>query len=211
MKKFQVIFQPSGRKGNIPRGKTILETSRELGVGIESVCGGEKACGKCKVKLEEGVFEPFGIKSYSDHLSPFTEEEEEFINEAEKAEGYRLACAVQIRGDVLIYVPKESRVQKQAMRKAATERAIELKPTISVYYVELSPPTLNDPLGDFDRLKKTLFERYSLSSLDIDYQTLLKLPDILRKGNWKVTVAVWMGEEIIDVKPGKVEIGRAHV
>lgn len=193
MKKFSVIFQPSGKRAEVPNGKTILEASRELGVEIESVCGGEKTCGKCKVKWLEGK------------LSPFAEEESKFISEAERAEGYRLACAAQIKGDVLIYVPKESRVQKQAMRKAATERAIELKPTVSVYYVELSPPTLHNPLGDFDRLKKTLSERYSLSSLDIDYQTLLKLPDILRKGNWKVTVAVWMGEEIIDVKPGKVE------
>jgi len=50
MKKFRVVFQPSGRSGEILEGKTILEASRELGVGIESVCGGEKTCGKCKVK-----------------------------------------------------------------------------------------------------------------------------------------------------------------
>ena len=39
MKSCQVIFQPSGRRGEIPEGTTVLEASRLLGVGIESVCG----------------------------------------------------------------------------------------------------------------------------------------------------------------------------
>jgi len=191
-KTFHVIFQPSGRRGEIAKEKTILEASQELGVGIESVCGGEKACGKCKVKWIEGK------------LSPFTDEESKFITEAERLEGYRLACAAQIKGDVIIHVPEESLAKKQIVRKDIKKRSVELKPAISLYYLELSPPSLHDPLGDFDRLKKTLSERYSLSSLDIDYQTLLKLPDILRKGNWKVTVAVWMEREIIDIRAGKV-------
>ena len=191
-KTFHVIFQPSGRRGEIAKEKTILEASQELGVGIESVCGGEKACGKCKVKWIEGK------------LSPFTDEESKFITEAERLEGYRLACAAQIKGDVIIHVPEESLAKKQIVRKDIKKRSVELKPAISLYYLELSPPSLHDPLGDFDRLKKTLSERYSLSSLDIDYQTLLKLPDILRKGNWKVKVAVWMEREIIDIRAGKV-------
>jgi len=194
-KKIKVIFQPSGRRGEVLEGKMIVEASRELGVEIESVCGGERTCGKCKVRIEEG----------SKHLSPFTEEEGKFIKEAERIEGYRLACAAQIRGDVLIFVPEESRAGKQVVRKAATEKAIELKPAISLYYVELSPPTFYDTLGDFDRLKKALSDGYNLFSLNIDYHALLKLPGALRKGNWKVTVATWMEKEIIDIKPGRVD------
>ena len=205
MKKFKVIFQPSGRRGEVSEGKTVLEASRELGVEIESICGGEKVCGKCKIKLEEGFFERYGIKSHPKHLSPFTEEEKEFIKESEKKEGYRLGCAAQVRGDVLIVVPEESRLGKQVIRKDATERSIQLKPAISLYFVELPSPTIHDPLGDFDRLKKALSEKYHLPSFDIDYYALLKLPVILRKGNWKVTAAIWMEKEIIDIKPGKVD------
>jgi len=204
MKKFKVIFQPSGRRGEISEGKTIIEASRELGVGIESVCGGERTCGKCKVKLEKRFFERYGIESLPEHLSRYTEEEGKFIDEAERAEGYRLACAAQIRGDVLVLVPEESRAGKQIVRKAPTERAIELKPTISLYDVELSPPTFHDPIGDFDRLQQALTAKYHLPSLDIDYHALLKLSQVLRQGNWKVTVAIWMEEEILDIKPGRV-------
>ncbi len=142
MKKYQVVFQPSGRKGEVSEGKTIIEASRELGIEIESLCGGVRNCGKCKIKLVEG------------HLSPFTDEEAEFITELERTEGYRLSCAAQIKGDVLIYVPEESRPEGQVVRKEATERPFELKPAVTLYLFELSPPSLQDPLGDFDRLRK---------------------------------------------------------
>jgi uncharacterized 2Fe-2S/4Fe-4S cluster protein (DUF4445 family) len=52
MKKFQVIFLPSGRRGEVPEGKTVIEASMELGVGIESVCGGKRSCGKCAGRSE---------------------------------------------------------------------------------------------------------------------------------------------------------------
>jgi uncharacterized 2Fe-2S/4Fe-4S cluster protein (DUF4445 family) len=199
MKMHQVIFQPSGRRGEISDGRTIIEASRELGVGIESDCGEARTCGKCKVKLEQGFFETYGITSLPQNLSPFTEEEEKFIDERDRNAGYRLSCAAKIMGDVLIFVPEESRAVKQVVRKAATERTIELKPAVSLHYVELSPPTLYDTLGDFERLKKALSDRADLPSLDIDYPVLLKLPDVLRKENWKVTVAIWMGKEIINI------------
>lgn len=205
VKTYQVIFQPSGRRGEILEGKTILEASRELGAEVESVCGEARICGKCKVKLEEGFFERYGITSHPQNLSPFIEEEEKFIQDAERGEGYRLGCVAQIRGDVLIFVPEESRAQKQVVRKAATERSIDLKPAVSLYFVELPHPTFYDPLGDFDRLKRALNKKYNLTSLDIDYHTLLKLPGVLRQGGWKVTVATWMEKEIIDIKPGKKE------
>ena len=192
-KKFQVIFHPSGRKGRILEGKTILEASMELGVEIESLCGGVRNCGKCKVKLLEGK------------LSPYTDEEAKFITEIERAKGYRLSCAAQIRGDVLIFVPEESFIQKQLVRKEITEKPIEIKPCVIPCFVELTPPSFHDLLGDIDRLKKALSEKYNFSSLDIDYQTLLKVPLVLRQGNWKVTVAVWMEEEIIDIRPGRVD------
>jgi uncharacterized 2Fe-2S/4Fe-4S cluster protein (DUF4445 family) len=192
-KKYRVVFQPSGRKGEVTGGKTVIEASRELGIEIESLCGGVRNCGKCKIKLVEG------------HLSPFTDEEAKFITGAERLEGYRLACSAQIKGDVIIYIPEENLAKKQIVRKDLRERPLEVKPAITLHHLELSPPTLHDPLGDFDRLQGALSEKYHLGSLDIDYQALLGLQYLLREGNWKATVAVWMGREIIDIMPEKVD------
>jgi uncharacterized 2Fe-2S/4Fe-4S cluster protein (DUF4445 family) len=205
MKRYQVIFQPSGRQGKIPEGTTVLEASRLLGVGIESVCGGKKSCGKCRIRIESGTFDRYGIASFHNHLSPFTEEEGKLIGEKERAEGFRMACAAVIRGDVLIFVPEESRTGKQVVRKEASEKTISLNPAVRLFPVTLAPPTLNHPLGDYERLVAALLERFGLQRPEIDYPALLGLPDALRKGNWTVTAAIRMEREILAVFPGEVE------
>jgi uncharacterized 2Fe-2S/4Fe-4S cluster protein (DUF4445 family) len=205
MKRYQVIFQPSGRRGEIPEGTTVLEASRLLGVGIESVCGGKKSCGKCLIRIESETFDRYGITSFHDHLSPFTEEEGKLIGEKERAEGVRLACAAVIRGDVLIFVPEESRTGKQVVRKEASEKTISLNPAVRLFPVTLAPPTLNHPLGDYERLVAALLERFGLQRPEIDYPALLGLSGALRKGNWTVTAAIRMEREILAVFPGEVE------
>jgi len=205
MKVHQVIFQPSGRRGEIPEGKTIIEASRFLGVGIESVCGGKQSCGKCRIRIESGTFDRHGINSHPDHLSPFTEEEGKLLGEKERSEGVRLACAAVIRGDVLIFVPEESRTGKQVVRKEASEKSILLNPAVRLFAVTLDPPTLKDPLGDYERLVAALSERFGLQSPEIDYPALLDLPGALRQGNWTVTAAIRMEREILAVFPGEVE------
>jgi uncharacterized 2Fe-2S/4Fe-4S cluster protein (DUF4445 family) len=174
-------------------------------VGIESVCGGKKSCGKCRIRIESGSFDRQGITSHPDHLSPFTEEEGKLIGEKERAEGFRLACAAALRGDVLIFVPEESRTGKQVVRKEATERVISLNPAIRLFPVKLPQPTLKDPLGDYERLIASLSERFSLQQLEIDYPALIGLPAALRQGQWTVTAAIRMEREILAVFPGEVE------
>jgi uncharacterized 2Fe-2S/4Fe-4S cluster protein (DUF4445 family) len=205
MKNCQVIFQPSGRRGEIPEGKTVLEASRSLGVGIESVCGGKKSCGKCRIQIESGTFDQHGITSHPDHLSPLTEEEGKFLREEERSEGVRLACAAAIQGDVLIFVPEESRTGKQVIRKDASEKRISLNPAVRLFPVTLIPPSLNDPLGDYERLVAALEERFGLKGLEIDYPALLGLPGALRQGKWTITAAIRMEREILAVFPGEVD------
>jgi uncharacterized 2Fe-2S/4Fe-4S cluster protein (DUF4445 family)/NADPH-dependent glutamate synthase beta subunit-like oxidoreductase len=202
-----VIFQPSGCRGYINKGKTLKEASIALGVDIEGVCGEKAICGTCKVKVEEGEFEKYGIKSTRDHLSPMGPSERKFFNLQQEQDGYRLACQTQILGDVVIFVPEESRMGKQVVRKAATARPIKLKPAVKKYYVELTKATLDDTLGDWERLKNELNKRFKLRNLTIDYQVLLDLQNAVRNGDWKVTVSVWQGKEIIKVEAGLMEKG----
>ncbi len=198
------IFQPSGRRGYIAEGKSLKEASRELGVDIEGICGEKATCGKCKIRLEEGVFEKYGIESRVEHLSPIGEAERKFLNTQQERDGYRLACQARLRGDIVVFVPEESRAGKQIVRKGATERAINLKPAVRKYYVEMTPPALDDPLGDWERLQAELNKSFDLDNLTIDYQTLLSLQKVIRQGDWKVTVSVWRDREVIKIEPGIV-------
>ena len=62
MEKVKVIFQPSSTRGGVKKGVSIVEASRELGVDLENLCGEKGVCGKCKVRIEEGYFQKFGIR-----------------------------------------------------------------------------------------------------------------------------------------------------
>ena len=78
--KVTVVFQPSGHRGQIEKGKSLLEAAQELGVALESVCGGKHVCGKCRVRIEEGSYARDGLNSTRDPLSPFSAEEKKFIS-----------------------------------------------------------------------------------------------------------------------------------
>lgn len=199
---YNVIFQPSGRRGQVSQGKTLLQASHELGVDIEAPCGMHKVCGKCKVKIETGFFEKFGIDSQMDHLSQFSEEEKKLLTEKEIREDYRLACAAHIQGDILVFVPEESRKADQVVLETGKERVFKLDPAVRNYYVEMSKATLADHRPDLQRLQDALRSEFGLDNLAIDYFVLRELPNIIRDGEWKATVSVLYDREIIDVKPG---------
>ncbi len=204
--KHKVIFLPSGRRGEVDGGKNIKEASVALGVDIEGVCGEKATCGKCKVRIEEGFFEKYHIDSKRNNLSLLTEAETKFISPHEAKEGYRLACQAWLHGDVMVFVPEESRVKAQVVRKAAREIPwLVANPAVKKYYVELKKATLDDTLGDFERMHAELTKQYGLKDLTLDYQALLTEQEVVREGDWKVTASVWMDKEIILIEPGRVD------
>jgi uncharacterized 2Fe-2S/4Fe-4S cluster protein (DUF4445 family) len=199
----KVIFQPSGRRGEVPRGVTIIEASRKLGVDIEALCGENKVCGKCIIRIEEGIFEKYGIESKQAHVSPWQEEEDKYIVESNRRKGFRLGCVARIEGDLLVFVPEESRAGKQVVSKKARDIHIDHNPAVRLYHVRTEMPTFEEPTGDFERICKLLEDKHGLRNLKIDISALRQLPGALRKGDWEVTVSVWMDREIIRVRPGK--------
>ncbi|MCJ7595767.1 MAG: 2Fe-2S iron-sulfur cluster-binding protein, partial [Desulfobacterales bacterium] len=200
-----VIFQPSGRRGRVPKGISLIEASRLLGVEIETLCGEKRVCGKCKVRIEEGSFAKFGIHSSMSHVSPWLAEEAKFISQEEKGLGFRLGCVAKVAGDVLVFVPEESRAGKQVVSKAARDIPIEHDPAVKSYYVEVEKPTFEHPTGDFERICQGLEREYGLKGLKVDLHALRTLPKEVRDGDWKVTVSVWMDQEIIRVQAGKTK------
>jgi len=224
MKKHTIILQPSGRRGQSDEGMSVRSAARELGVEIESICAENATCGKCMVLIEEGRFEKYNIDSQRGNLSPVTAEEAAYFSRRPKLlkeKGWevgevRLSCQCKILGDVLINVPEESRGNKQIVRKSARERAIEIKPSIRKYLVTMSPPNLERPIADWERLAKGLETSMALVrgtdvklprwyDLTIDYQCLRTLSKTLRESKWNVTVSVWQDTEVIEVQAGYVE------
>ncbi len=219
--RYVVILQPSGRRGYVEPGHTLRSAARELGVEIESICAETATCGKCKVLIEEGDFPRYNIKSRRENLSPMEADEAEYFAKRAKmleARGWsagqvRLSCRARVHGDVLVNVPEESRGNKQIVRKSAGERQIAILPSVRKYYLQITPPSLADPSGDWERLAAALADAIKLvrrgetdlpqpDELMIDYSVLRALAHILRESDWKVTVTVWMDREVIRVQPG---------
>ena len=201
-----VIFMPSGRRGQARAGETLLDAARQLGVEIESICGGRLTCAKCRVRIEEGHFAKHAIDSTAAHVSPPDARETTLLTAAPDGDGaYRLACASHVRGDVLVYVPEESRAHKQVIRKLATARIIDVAPAVRQLYVEVDPAELGEHRGDWGRLQAALADQWQLTGLTIDLPALRRLQPALRSGQWAVTVILWQDREVIDVQPGYKE------
>lgn len=203
----QVIFMPSGRRGRVQQGESLLDAARQLGVEIESICAGRLTCGKCKVRIEEGNFPKHGIHSHPDHVTPASDEECDMLAKM-NGDGYRLSCQAYVQEDVLVFIPEEARAHKQIIRKSATERTIEIAPAIRQLYVEVTQAELGEHRGDWGRLQDALANEWDLHHLTIDLQALQRLQPTLRKGKWAVTVTLREsehGSEVIDVLPGYEE------
>jgi len=201
-----VIFTPSGKRGRVARGTTVLAAARKLGVDLDSVCGGRGICSKCQVSPGYGEFSKHGVTVAPGALSDWNAVEERYDRVRGLKEGRRLGCQACIQGDVVIDVPPESQVHRQVIRKSASDRVMAMDPATRRYYVEVREPDMHEPTGDFQRLAEALAIQWEIKGLAADPSLLGKLQKTLRKGDWKVTVAVFHDHlgppRIVDLWPG---------
>ncbi|MHA6261946.1 ASKHA domain-containing protein [Arenibacterium sp. CAU 1754] len=202
-----VVFTPSGKRGRFPVGTPVLTAARQLGVDLDSVCGGRGICSKCQITPSYGEFPKHGVSVEQGALSDWNAVEERYKSKRGLIEGRRLGCQAQILNDVVIDVPPESQVHKQVVRKRAEARDIVMNPSVKLFYVEVVEPDMHDPSGDLERLRDALTQQWQLENVQIDLPVLKTLQKILRKGDWKVTCAVHLGTKfappcILELWPG---------
>ncbi|TNM64936.1 ASKHA domain-containing protein [Aliirhizobium smilacinae] len=190
-----VLFMPSGKRGRFAVGTPVLEAARQLGVYVESVCGGRATCGRCQISVQEGNFAKHGITSSVDHLSQVGPKEERYDRVRGLPDGRRLSCSTQILGDLVIDVPQDTVINAQVVRKAADERVFDRNPAVRMCYVEVEEPDMEKPLGDLDRLKLALSTDWHFDDVEVDFHIIPQVQQIMRKGEWKVTAAIHKDRE----------------
>ncbi len=205
-----VVFTPSGKRGRFPAGTPVLTAARQLGVDLDSVCGGRGICSKCQITPSYGEFSKHGVTVADDALSEWNSVEQRYDDKRGLKKGRRLGCQAQIMGDVVIDVPEESQVHKQVVRKRAEAREIIMNPSIRMYYVEVQEPDMHEPSGDLERLAFALKDQWGLEGVKADLNILHTMQPALRKGQWKVTVAVHHGNatqpaKVMHIWPGYYE------
>ena len=177
-----LLFQPSGRRGAVPTGISLLEASQRIGGDIEALCGGQGRCGKCRVKIQTASFNKPVMESTPRNAGPWRTVEADFISDEAKSAGERLACAATVHGDMAVYVPESSRTGKQVVSKSARPLHIDHGPAVKVYPVTIPPPTMEAPDSDMTRLTAALKDQYGLTGLGVDLPALQQLPGVVKSG-----------------------------
>ncbi len=190
---FTVAFTPSGRRGEVPAGITVLDAARHLGVDLDSVCGGRGICGRCQVS--QGSMP--AVPADPDALTPPGRLEIDYRGRRPILDGYRLGCATHIQGNVVIDVPPESQVHRQVVRKRPEVTNYPIDPVVRLYYVEMAEPSLEDARSDQERVAAALEDEWQLADLVFDHSAAVSLQQALRRGKWAVTVAVHAGHRVI--------------
>ncbi len=197
----KVSFEPGGVSAEVPAGTTILVAANRSGVYVNSLCGGDGVCGRCRVIVKEG-------KTSGGSTEFFTREEIQH--------GYILACQGKVVSDLMVEIPPETRLTGAPqyiegevplltdMSKLAG-RSVSLSPLIRKTYVELPRPSLDDNVSDLQRLEQALSKSLQTQGFQMGLKITRRLPVVLRKAGWKVTVVSgYRGPltEIVDVEAG---------
>jgi uncharacterized 2Fe-2S/4Fe-4S cluster protein (DUF4445 family) len=188
VKLYKVDFEPVGRRGKCSADKSLLDCSRQLGVGIVGICGGGGTCHACKIQLLAGT------------VSEATSRDLEFFSPQEIENGWRLACQACPTGDCKLYVPAEAMTTPQRLQIEGLEGEVSLEPPVRAYQIQVPPSSLSDLRADAERLEKALEQQHRLNYCDIDIDVLRDLSTQLRLWDWAAQASV-RNNEIVALSP----------
>ncbi len=212
MEKFKVTFYPDNKTIEVEKEKTILQASLSAGVYINSSCGGDGVCGRCKVIVKKGqvLAQPTGR-----------------ISIQERSQGIYLACLAIIQSDLEVEVPPESRLdfkkltlpelglrlkgfysEAEEIESAVSIRGEEIflhSPLATKLYLELPQPDLEDKVSDLERLYRQIRRIQDIPIMQAGLANIRRLGELLRSSDWKITVTLGKRNgttEIVLIEPG---------
>ncbi len=212
MEKFKVTFYPDNKTIEVEKGKSILSAAISAGVYINSSCGGDGVCGRCKVIVKKGEVssQPTGR-----------------LNLEERRQGIHLSCLTTVQSDLEIEVLPESRLdfdklsqqdlelrlkglysdseEIEAKESTASKEVFIHSPLATKIYLELPPPTLKDKVSDLERLYRQIRINQDIPIMQTGLTNIRRLGELLRLSDWKVTVTLGKRNgtaEIVLIEPG---------
>lgn len=190
-----MVFLPDGACVDAEAGRTIQETAAEAGVAIDSACGGQGACGRCKVLVSLG--KPGGRPG-------------DVLPREEVERGMVLACQATVEDDLVIEVPLESQRGELQILTEQAEAAVALEEgeTALAARVEVAPsaPEGEKDTGDDERTVAAVKEAMEggPSEVEVGLQALRRLPVVAREQQWRFDALVGDFDgraEVFDVQP----------
>jgi uncharacterized 2Fe-2S/4Fe-4S cluster protein (DUF4445 family) len=177
-----ITFLPSGSSADVENGTSLLDAAARCGVTIHAPCGGEGACGECRVQVTTGT-----VESVSRGCLP--------PNDSDR--GWVLACGSRVAVDATILVPEVvdegARIvtgtgDKEGLRGPATARVLE--PLAIKYFLEVAPPSLENSFSDLERLERAIVDVGGPEKVTAGLPILQRLAATLRDGGHRVTATI---------------------
>ena len=178
----RVKFTPSGKDVRVPAGVSVFDAASWNGIAIDSTCGGNGTCKKCKIRVVDGTV-------------PVQRLDGRAFDADQLREGWRLACTALANSDLEIEVPLLTTRPKAAT--VGFGRQVILRPAVQKRYLELEWPSLSDQRSDVDRVLAAIDDL----ELRVDPSLLRSIGSLLRGNDFKVT-AVVVDDELIAVEAG---------
>jgi len=202
MDSVRVRFLPSGEEVHGRPGSTLLELAREAGIPLSAVCGGDGICGGCRVIIQQGDVD----------AAPTT-----LLTREEIRRGYTLACETKVSGNVEVLIPPESRsegaqilLDQDAQRFRALLPAEEEDvsyghdPLVTKVLLEAPRPSLEDNLGDQERLLREIHRQTEGPPVQMGLKVLQGVPETARNTDWKATATLALRagvRELVQLEP----------
>ena len=205
MEKHKVTFLPDKKVIEVDEGALLLEAAEKAGVYLNSLCGGEGVCGKCRVQIIKG-----NAKVDGHSVAFFTKEEIE--------KGYVLACQTPVKEDLEVLIPPESRLEEEqilgesrenkqktwresppihysepdwvSLHKRPSDPASLFEPLTNKIYLELPRPTIDDNIPDTGRIVRELRKKLKYGSYEVTLSCLRELSTKIRRSDWKITATL---------------------
>ena len=182
-KKCQILFLPDEVKSAVPVGTTILAAANQAKVFVNSLCGGDGVCGRCRVIVRQG--EAVGGST-------------EFFTREEIQQGHMLACEARVQSDLIVEIPPETRhpgapeyVEQELPALADVSQRMgrdrKLSPLVRKTHLMLPKPDLDNNVSDLQRLETALAGVIQTDGFQMGLKVTRRLPQVLRKGEWDVT------------------------
>ncbi len=180
-----VTFQPSGRRFTVAAGETLFEIAVAAGVPVDTVCGGNGSCGKCKVRFENDA----PAATPLDYL---------LLSGAEIGRGYRLSCQVRAERPMVVQVPEHGAAATARLLHQGLEREVPLQPNIRKVFIPYTDPRAAQHVADWDRVRR-VWPRHSRPR-EIPLHLLRQLPAAIRAPQGMTLVLA--GRKVIAIEPG---------
>ena len=195
MAQYKVTFAPFGKTITVQAGTTLLDAAGKARIAVESPCGGDGICGRCKMIVKQG-------KVGGDVTGLLTRDE--------IRQGFVLACQTYVESDLVVEIPEKTRarekitIDKDAQRFRADHPAIPPRefnknPLVTKVFLPLDPPTLQNNLSDCQRLQAQVEKTTGISSMQTGLKIIQRLPAILRQNNFAVTATIGRRRDIAEV------------